>query len=78
MRSRKSVWNYLRDHWNWVDMTTIPMTAVVNIHLLSNGSLIPYEQLRIMAAIASFLLVLKFYDWLRLFEQTSFYVSLLF
>ena len=38
--------------------------------------MIDVESLRIMAAIASFCILAKVFDWLRLFEQTAFYVML--
>jgi len=39
-------------------------------------TLLPIELLRSMAAIASCTLMLKVFDWLRLFEKTAFYILL--
>ena len=39
-------------------------------------SLIRKESLRVVAAFASLLILLKTFDWLRLFEGTAFYVQL--
>jgi len=41
------------------------------------AGLIEVGYLRIMAAFASFCLVAKFFEWLRLFEGTAFYIMLL-
>ena len=41
------------------------------------GGLISVQNLRIMAAGASFCMLAKFFDWLRLFEGTAFYIMLL-
>ena len=47
------------------------------INAIFGSTWIDVSALRIMAAITSFLLVSKLYDWLRLFESTAFYVQLL-
>ena len=44
---------------------------------MPNDPLISLETLRIMAAIATFSMILKMYDWMRLFEATSFYILLI-
>ena len=50
---------------------------LINVHYLLGLTLLDGEILRTMAAISSSLLVAKIYDWLRLFENTGFYVQLL-
>ena len=47
---------------------------LINVHYLLGLTLLDGKVLRTMAAIASSLLVAKIYDWLRLFENTAFYV----
>ena len=41
------------------------------------ADLIDIHTLRIVAAVACFCLIAKFFDWLRLFDSTSFYIELL-
>ena len=47
-----------------------------NIDTLAERDDISVENLRIIAAIATCSLFIKLYDWLRLFQNTSFYVLL--
>lgn len=47
------------------------------LHTLFDLTYINVREMRTVAAFASFFLVLKLYDWLRLFEKTAFYVKLL-
>ena len=67
--------------WNIVDLIAIPLTTVLTIHWLSSwileASWIDTKTLRVIAALASLLLISKIFDWLRLFDRTAFYVQLL-
>ena len=38
---------------------------------------IDVQHLRVVAALASFCILASFFDWLRVFEQTAFYIMLL-
>ena len=49
---------------------------IVTVHSLFKLELISVENIGILTSFASCLLMLKIYDWLRLFEKTSFYVKL--
>ena len=52
------------------------MTFVIVISSVPNDPLISLEILRPMASIASWALLMKVFDWLRLFEPTAFYIKL--
>lgn len=73
------VWyKYFASFWNWADITG----CLLNIFIIVCGMIQneePYvsnETLRIFAAIASFCILLKAFDWMRLFEGTAFYILL--
>ena len=61
---------------NLLDMSSIFSTLFIIGHTLAEVDWVPIETLRLMASVASCLLVIKIYDWLRLFETTSFYIQL--
>ena len=61
---------------NILDLSSIFSTLFIIGHTLSEVDWVPVETLRLIAAVASCLLVIKIYDWLRLFETTSFYIQL--
>ena len=68
---------YFKTTWNKLDLIQLVMTAYITIsNLPEEGS--PHKSLdRILAVFALFLLWVKLFEWLRLFESTAFYVSLL-
>ena len=74
---KKHFWNF----WNLVDLFALSLTSVLSTHWLLNWifdiTWVDVSDLRLMAAFASFLLIAKIFDWLRLFESTAFYVQLL-
>ena len=76
-RAEDNKMNYFRSLWNLADIISLPLTAIVTLHYLFGLTKIDVKDLRTMAAFASSLLVAKIYDWLRLFENTAFYVQLL-
>mmetsp|Transcript_30121 Transcript_30121/g.39989 ORF Transcript_30121/g.39989 Transcript_30121/m.39989 type:complete len:184 (-) Transcript_30121:387-938(-) len=49
---------------------------LVTVLSMAELSLLEIEQERIIGAFATFFLLMKLYDWLRLFESTGFYVQL--
>ena len=63
---------------NALDATIILVPMFIVIHNLINADLVEGQYLRIMAMITIFAIGLKTFDWLRLFDQTSFFVSLIF
>ena len=76
--------SYLKSAWNLVDLVTLPLTTFLTINSLigwfverSWVDMKFVQTMRILAALDSFLLVLKMFDWMRLFDRTAFYVELL-
>ena len=58
-------------------MMALILTFVVIASSVPQDPLISLENLRPIASIASFSLLLKIFDWLRLFESTAFFVRLI-
>ena len=69
--------NYLKAYWNIVDLINYLLTPLVILFSFEPFDLIEIEIVRVVASVASSFLVLKFYDWLRLFEKTAFFILLL-
>ena len=67
---------HFRSMWNYVDLLTLVLTIVVVTQSFPALSFISVSNLRAFASFASFLLIVKLYDWLRLFENTASYVLL--
>ena len=53
------------------------MTLIILVLTLFELDWISVQNLRVLASIACFSLIIKFYDWLKLFESTSFFISLI-
>jgi len=68
--------DYFLNPWNLVDNAGLLMTFLITVLTLTERDWISMEYLRCIASFASIFLVLKLYDWLRLFESTAFYVAL--
>ncbi len=62
--------------WNYVDLLTLLLTIVVVSQSFPALSFISVSSLRAFASLASCLLIVKLYDWLRLFENTAPYILL--
>ena len=58
-------------------MIWLTLSPVVVLLLMPSHSFVPLEWLSIMAAISSFSMLLNAFNWLRLFDGTSFYILLL-
>lgn len=63
--------------WNWIDMVNLFLTAFVIVTSFESFAVLPIENLRALAAVGSCALIIKIFDWLRLFERTAFFVLLL-
>ncbi len=63
--------------WNYIDMVNLFLTAFVIVTSFESFAVLPIENLRALAAIGSCALIIKIFDWLRLFEKTAFFVLLL-
>ena len=65
--------DYFKSPANWIDMLSLTFTALMTIMALAQIEIMSINAHRLLAAITSCMLILKVYDWLRLFETTSFY-----
>lgn len=62
--------------WNYMDLPLILTTALILIASVPQETMIEIDNLRPFAAIVSCLLLLKLYNWMRLFDSTAFYIKL--
>ena len=69
--------DYFKEAFNWLDMSGLLFSLIVLLLTIFDLDWIKIETLRVLAAIASFSLANKFYDWLRLFDETSFFILLI-
>ena len=77
IKNLKNKCEYFKEAFNWIDMTGISLTIIILAVTLSEQDwMISFEHLRVMASIATCFLIFKLFDWLRLFEGTSFYILL--
>ena len=76
IESKKRKCKHFQSVLNLLDAAGLLLNLLITVHTLFNLDLISLESLGIMSAFASCFLMLKVYDWLRLFEKTSFYVKL--
>ena len=67
---------YFMYAWNWMDLPLILTTALILIASVPQETMIEIDYLRPEAAIVSCLLLLKLYNWMRLFDSTAFYIKL--
>lgn len=58
-------------------LTMTPLICVAEILEMFGMEWLSHETVSYMAAGVSFFLLVKIFDWLRLFEQTSFYILLI-
>ena len=77
VQAKNEGWRYLCSFWNFVDITGLLLAFVVYLMTGVKSELLSFEVLRVFAAFASCFTLIKLFDWLRLFEQTAFYVLLL-
>lgn len=60
-----------------IDISGLALTLFVIIMSICEIEWVSFEGLRVIASMASCLNLLKIFDWLRLFEGTSFYILLI-
>ena len=65
-RSEAKKINYFCSFWNVIDVTYLTLNFLLLCNSLVNW--IPLEYSHRMAAVTSICLLMKFFDWLRLFE----------
>lgn len=68
--------DYFKSFWNWFDIVGLALNLLITLHTLLESSWLTLWELRLLSAIASCNIFIKVFDWLRLFEKTSFYVQL--
>jgi hypothetical protein len=68
--------DYFKGLWNMNDFIGLSFTIIIILTSVPRNTILPLELLRPMAAIASCTLLIKVFDWLRLFEKTAFYILL--
>ena len=66
---------YFKSIWNWTDLVGLISTALAIFFSYEPFS-IPMSLTRGIASLASMLIIVKFFDWLRLFESTAIMILL--
>ena len=74
IKSQKA--DYFCNAWNYLDLVGLLLVLFVLFQTGLRVEIIAVEQLRVLAAFASCFILVKMFDWLRLFEETAFYVLL--
>ena len=67
---------YFCQFFNMVDVTGLILVLFILVIIGLGLDFVSNEALRVIAAFATCFTMLKFFDWLRLFEDTAFYVLL--
>ena len=62
--------------WNIIDIGAIIFSWFVTICILVRTENPCFRTLRILACFASLMLLVKLYDWMRIFDATAFYIQL--
>ena len=76
--SEDSSWmDHFFDLFNIADIVHLVLTPVLIVVNFPANPWIGLETQRVLASFIACALMLKAYDWLRLFEQTSFYILLI-
>ena len=68
--------DYFTTFWNWIDLLGLAAVLMVLVLTGLRVDWVSVETLRIIAAFGSCFTLTKLIDWLRLFENTAFYVLL--
>ena len=76
LQARSEGYNYLCSFWNIIDMIGLLFVLAITLLTLLHSQLISVESMRVIAAFGSCCTLIKLIDWLRLFEETAFYVLL--
>ena len=73
---KKGVIKHFEDPYNWVDMIHLTMSIVSLITNFLNYGVLDTTFQRTWSAILVLLLFYKFFDWMRLFDGTAFFMRL--
>ena len=63
--------------WNFIEVSWLVLVTFVVIFSLTTEPSMSIDTLRTLAAIASCFMLMNGYNWLRLFDSTTFYIMLL-
>ena len=77
IKSIKDKKDYFLDLFNLFDIAGLFTAITIILLTLFELNWLSYSTLRMLASLSSLSLAVKFYDWLRVFEGLSFYVSLI-
>ena len=77
MHKDKSIWEYLSSLQNIGDIICLILTPVLCLTNYGDAPYLELETQAYMGALVSFFLFSKCFDWLRVFEETSFIVKLI-
>ena len=69
--------NHYRSVWNVNDAIWLTLCPVIVLTSIPSQTWIDIDSLASMAAFATFSMFVKVLDWMRLFDQTSFYIRLI-
>ena len=69
---------YFCKWWNMLDLVSLGSSTFISVNVSLRVDYISIEALRAVAAVASFTLLFKLYDWMRLYKVTAFITRLLF
>ena len=64
--------------YNWLDIVQLSSTLWITIANMQEGGSDAKSTHRVVAAFSIFIIWFKLFDWLRLFEETAFYLKLVF
>ena len=77
MHKDKSIWEYLSSLQNIGDIICLILTPVLCLTNYGDAPYLELETQAYMGALVSFFLFSKCFDWLRVFEKTSYIIKLI-
>lgn len=76
LRYIDSIYDYLTSWWNYVDIVNLLVSPVIMILAWTASEQSQLENLRVAAAFTTCSLMIKTFDWLKLFQETAFFIML--
>ena len=77
MMSQEQKLDYFKEFFNWIDISGMLLTLAILFLTLLEIEWLSFGSLRLMAALATWSLLIKAYDWMRLFDSTAFFILLI-
>lgn len=77
MMSQEQKLDYFKEFFNWIDISGMLLTLAILFLTLLEIEWLSFGSLRLMASLATWSLLIKAYDWMRLFDSTSFFILLI-